>query len=59
MKEPLLRSTCESLLRDKDVRRVIALHVVKTDPTLGTSDHAQILKDLAKWANPVQQRRSA
>lgn len=61
-----LRSTAAILLRDKDVRRVIAVHVLNTHykrpgvtETVLRAQHAEILRELLKWADPEPQRRSA
>jgi hypothetical protein len=55
MSLPQLESTCESLLRDKNVRRVIAAYMVKKYGM----DLGELTKELTAWANPVPERRTA
>lgn len=55
MSRDQLRSTCEALLRERMVRRVIATWMWQHY----RADQRQVLAALAEWAKPVPQRRSA
>ena len=55
MTPPQLRSTCEALLRERMVRRVIAAWMWQRY----RADQRQVLSVLVDWAKPVPQRRSA
>jgi len=50
-----LKSTCEVLLRERMVRRVIAAWMWQRYK----ADHREVLGALATWANPTPQRRTA
>jgi len=50
-----LKSTCEALLRERMVRRVIAAWMWQRYK----ANQREVLAVLAEWANPVPQRRSA
>lgn len=59
MSKAQLAGAVQSLLRLKDVRRVIAVQIMKLNPGAGPKDHANLLKGLTEWANPVPERRRA
>ena len=50
-----LKSTCEVLLRERMVRRVIAAWMWQRYK----ADQREVLKSLTAWANPTPQRRTA